>query len=104
MKTTDKIKNLMLELLASVDKFGQVTTDKGVIRWEGEDDLKVGDAVTIVAEDGTTSIAKNGEYTTEDGRVIEIITGKVAKITTHKKRAHDETADTKTMPASSTRN
>lgn len=80
MTVKEKIKNLMLELLASVEKFGQVTTDKGVIRWEGEEDIKVGDAVTIVAEDDTETPAAEGDYTTEDGTVIKVAEGKVTEI------------------------
>lgn len=80
MTVKEKIKNLMLELLATVEKFGQVTTDKGVIRWEGEEDIKVGDAVTIVAEDDTETPAAEGDYTTEDGTVIKVAEGKVAEI------------------------
>lgn len=80
MTAKEKLKKLMLELLASVEKFGQLTTDKGVMRWEGDADLKVGDAVTIVAEDDTETPAAEGEYTTEEGKVIKVAEGKVTEI------------------------
>lgn len=80
MKVTDKIKNLMLEFLATIEKFGQVTTDKGVLRWEGEEDLKEGDAVALVGEDDSENKPEDGDYTTEDGKVIKVAEGKVAEI------------------------
>ena len=80
MSVKEKLKNLMLELAAMVEKFGQVTTDKGVLRWEGEEDLKVGDAVTIVAEDDTEQTPEDGDYTTEEGKVVKVVDGKVTEI------------------------
>ena len=56
-------------------KMGAVNTDKGVISWEGEEDLKEGDAVFVDGE-----VAADGEYTTEDGKVIVVVDGRVAEI------------------------
>jgi hypothetical protein len=98
MSVKNKIKNLMLDLLASIEKFGQVTTDKGVLRWEGEEDLKEGDAVALVGEDDSENKAEDGDYTTEDGKVIKIAEGKVAEIVDPKAEVDDtepvEGADT----------
>lgn len=80
MTKKDKLKAFLLELAQMVEKFGQVTTDKGVLRWEGEDDLKVGDAVSIVAEDDTEQTPADGDYTIEDGKIVKVVDGKVAEI------------------------
>ena len=56
-------------------EFGKVDTDKGILSWEGEEDLKAGDAVFI---DGNP--APDGEYQTEDGKVIVVVDGVVAEI------------------------
>ena len=80
MSVKSKLRNLMLELVAMYEKFKDVTTDKGVLRWDGEEDLKVGDAVAIVAEDDTEQTPEDGDYTTSDGKVIKIVDGKVAEI------------------------
>ena len=56
-------------------EFGKVETDKGTLSWEGEEDLKEGDAVFV---DGNR--APDGEYQTEDGKVIVVVEGVVAEI------------------------
>ena len=61
--------------------FAEVTTDKGVLGWDGDDDLKEGDAVYIVDADGNRVAAADGDYITEDGKVIAVSDGKVASIT-----------------------
>lgn len=80
MKVTEKLRNLMLELLAETEKFGQVATDKGLLRWEGEEDLREGYDVVHVAEDGTETKPEDGDYTTEDGKIIKVTEGKVAEL------------------------
>lgn len=68
-----KLKDMVAKILA---QFGEVATDKGTLVWEGEADLKEGDIVTL--EDGNQP--ENGDYKTEDGKVISVEDGKVAKI------------------------
>lgn len=60
-------------------KFGSVATDKGVLAWDGDEPLKEGDAVRIVAEDGSESEAADGVYTSES-HVITVADGKVSDI------------------------
>ena len=79
------IKTLMGQLAAALaaeepEKFGSVTTDKGVIVWDGNEDLKAGDAVQIEDADGNRSDAADGDYTTGDGKVIVVVEGKVSEI------------------------
>lgn len=56
-----------------------VVTDKAVLLWDGEEDLKAGDAV-YVEEEGERKAAPTGDYMTEDGKVISVVDGKVAEI------------------------
>jgi len=60
-------------------KCGAVTTDRGPIEWDGEDDLKEGDRIYAIDEEGNRTNAE-GEYTTEDGKVIVAVDGVVAEI------------------------
>ena len=60
--------------------FGRVTTDNGTLIWEGEEDLKAGDEVYVEDEEGNRSAAADGTYTTEDGKVITVVDGRVASI------------------------
>ena len=69
----NKIKQLLAKALLQM---GAVQTDKGILMWEGNEDLKEGDIVT--KEDGNA--VEDGDYKTEDGKVITIEDGKVAKI------------------------
>lgn len=59
--------------------FGSVATDKGVLAWDGDEPLKEGDAVRLIAEDGTESAAPDGAYSSES-HVINVADGKVSSI------------------------
>lgn len=74
-------KNRMKAILAKLfQEMASVTTDKGVLNWDGEDDLKAGDRVYLLDENGERSDAADGEYKTEDGKVIVVADGIVAEI------------------------
>lgn len=59
---------------------GNVTTDKGILYWESEDDLKAGDEVFVEDAEGNRTAADDGDYTTEDSKVVVVVDGKVAEI------------------------
>ena len=61
-------------------KCGSVTTDKGPLSWDGEDDLEAGYNVYVIDEDGTRTPAPEGEYVTGDNKTIVVVDGKVAEI------------------------
>ena len=74
-------KNRMKAIRAKLfQEMASVTTDKGVLNWDGEDDLKAGDRVYLLDENGERSDAADGEYKTEDGKVIVVADGIVAEI------------------------
>ena len=75
-----KMKGLLARLAKALVEMGNITTDKGILAWDGEEELKVGDAVFIQDEDGNRSAAQDGEYTDTDGRVIVVEGGKVSDI------------------------
>lgn len=77
MSKMNKIKAMLAKLLASL---ASVTTDKGVLEWDGDEDLKVGDAVFVVNQDGEREAAADGDYITEDGKKIVVADGKVSEI------------------------
>ena len=70
-----KMKRTLAKIVA---KFAQVTTDKGVLTWEGE--LEIGKDVYLLREDGEITDAEDGEYIAEDGRTIVVVDSKVAEI------------------------
>ena len=59
---------------------GNVTTDKGILYWESEEDLKQGDEVFVEDAEGNRTAAADGDYTTEDSKVVVVVDGKVAEI------------------------
>ena len=73
-------KNLLRKLRQMVAEFASVTTDKGILAWDGDEDLKAGDRVWIEDADGERTEAADGDYTTADGKVIVVADGAVAEI------------------------
>lgn len=78
MSKINKIKLMLQQMLAT---FNQVTTDKGILRYDG-DEIEVGASVTMVDEEGTESPVEDGSYYLgdEDGRTIVIEGGVVKEI------------------------
>lgn len=82
MSKLEKFKSLLAELLADQTeevKMASMTTDKGVLSWDGEDELKQGDAVYVLDETGERSKPEDGEYATED-KIFVVADGKIAEI------------------------
>lgn len=75
-----EIKDAEAEVAPETDSFGSKATDGGVLEWDGEDDLKAGDEVFITDEEGNRTPAPDGDYKTEDGKVIVVKDGKVEEI------------------------
>lgn len=78
MNRLSKMKATLAKLVAVA--FGVVTTDKGSLVWDGDDDLKAGFDVRIMNESGEESKAPDGDYTTEDGKTIKVVDGRVSEI------------------------
>ena len=79
-KTMSKINRFKAALTKLLAVFGNVSTDKGVLAWDGEEDLKAGDAVYIEDEEGNRTPAEDGDYVTSDAKTIVVEDGKVAEI------------------------
>lgn len=77
MSKINRFKAALAKLLAA---FGNVTTDRGVLAWDGEEDLKAGDAVFIEDAEGNRSDAPDGDYITTDNKTIVVVDGKVSEI------------------------
>ena len=73
-------KNLLRKLGRMLAEFATVTTDRGVLAWDGDEDLKAGDRVYIEDADGNRVEAADGDYKTEDGKIIVVADGAVAEI------------------------
>ena len=79
-KNMSKIKRFKAALARLLAEFGNISTDKGVLAWDGDEDLKEGDAVFIEDADGNRETAPDGDYVTTDAKTIVVADGKVAEI------------------------
>ena len=75
-----KFKKFMAKLSKALVEFANVTTDKGILAWDGDDDLKAGDLVYVEDAEGNRTPAEDGDYKTTDGKVIKVADGKVSEI------------------------
>lgn len=82
MKITKKLA-LMLKSMLSLH-LGSVATDKAELFWDAEEDLREGMEVFVRGGDPEDNAefqpAPDGDYTTEDGKVIKVVGGKVSEI------------------------
>jgi len=60
-------------------EYKAISTDKGAMFWDGDDDLKAGDAVWGEDADGNRLDLEDGEYVV-DGSIIVVADGKVSEI------------------------
>lgn len=60
-------------------QFAEISTDKGLLSFDGED-IKVDDLVYTLDDEGNRIAAVDGDYVSEDGRVIRVADGKVVEI------------------------
>ena len=94
IKNMANFKKFATALAKMLAKFASITTDKGVLVWDTEDDLKAGDSVYVQGEDGTRVKAEDGDYKTVDGKVIKVADGKVAVIVDDKAEVKLGSVDT----------
>lgn len=74
-----KLQKIKEKLAAILLQMSAIKTDKAVLEYDGEE-LIAGVNVYVVNEDGERQPAEDGEYTTEDSKVIVVKDGKVEVI------------------------
>lgn len=76
-----KLNTIRTQLAKILAQFNRLTTDKGIISYESDGELPVVDEeIKIIAEDGSETVAEDGEYVLEDKTVIIVAGGKVAEV------------------------
>ena len=77
-------KSLRMFFRSILTKLGSVATDRAVLNWDGDTDLVAGMEVFVEVENENGDIEyvapEDGDYTTEDGKIIKIVEGKVAEL------------------------
>lgn len=76
-----KFTKIKLELAKMLAKFSDIKTDKAVLTYDSDEDLRAGMDVYVADENGEYAPAADGEYVTEDGKIIVVKDGKVESIT-----------------------
>ena len=76
-----KFTKIKLELAKMLAKFSDIKTDKAVLTYDSDEDLREGMDVYVADENGEYAPAADGEYVTEDGKMIVVKDGKVESIT-----------------------
>lgn len=77
MSKLNKVKEMLKAMLQS---FGDISTDKGTLVYDGDEELKIGDAVKLLDAEGNEVEAEDGEYITDDKKKVVIADGKVESI------------------------
>ena len=95
MGRLSRIKDALRKVL---QELGSVSTDRGTLLWDGEEDLRAGYEV-YVESDGERTPAPDGDYRTEDGKVIRVADGKVEEITDNAAEVAASAQDTAPEPA-----
>lgn len=75
-----KLSVIKAKLAAILAQMSVVKTDKAILEYDGED-LKAGMGVYVSKENSERTPAEDGEYTTEDGKIIVVKDGMVESIT-----------------------
>lgn len=79
MAKMERIKTALARLVARV-QMGSISTDKGVLFWDGDGELEVGFNVYQENENGERVAAAEGEYVIEGGLVLVVAQGQVTEI------------------------
>jgi hypothetical protein len=74
-----KLSQIKAELAKLLVKYSSIKTDNGILNFEGEE-LTIDNEVYVENENGEKVKATDGEYRTEDEKVITVKDGKVEKI------------------------
>ena len=79
MSKLNKIKAMLQNILIS---FNQVSTDKGILVWDGGESLpEAKDNVWVLDVEGNSRPTEDGDYVLEDGTIIQVQNGVVVAIT-----------------------
>ena len=98
MAKMERIKTALARLVARV-QMGSITTDKGVLFWDGDGELEVGFNVYQENENGERAAAADGNYAIEGDLLIVVADGKVADIIEAEAPVDEPSAEAPAAPA-----
>lgn len=74
-----KLSQIKMELAKLLVQYSVVKTDNGILNFEGNE-LTIGNDIFVEDENGEKVPATDGEYKTEDNKIITVVNGKVESI------------------------
>ena len=91
-----KLEKIKLLLQSMLQEYNQVTTDKGILKYDGEE-IEVGMTVRKVDEEGNETTVEDGEYFLgeEDGRTIVVENSTVTEIKAKEEEPQSEQLNSK---------
>lgn len=96
MSKLNKIKEMLQTMLM---QFSQLSTDKGLISWDGDGELPaVGDSIVIIDEEGNEVKAESGEYRADNGNIIVIEDGVVTEVREEEKPVEEPMVEPEPKP------
>jgi phage shock protein A len=98
MAKMERIKTALARLVARV-QMGSISTDKGVLFWDGDGELEVGFNVYQENENGERAAAADGNYAIEGDLLIVVADGKVADIIDAEAPVEEPSAEAPAAPA-----
>lgn len=96
MSKLNKIKEMLQTMLM---QFSQLSTDKGLISWDGDGELPaVSDSIVIIDEEGNEVKAESGEYRADNGNIIVIEDGVVTEVREEEKPVEEPMVEPEPKP------
>lgn len=76
-----KLNSLRVALQKMLASFSQISTDKGLISWSSDNEFpEVDERIVVIDEEGNEAQAEDGEYRTDEGKIIVIVDGRVSEV------------------------
>ena len=77
-----KLNQIKLELSKILASFSELKTDKAILTWPSDEEIREGLEVYVLDENGEYTEAPDGEYVDEEERIIVVKEGRIESITT----------------------
>lgn len=87
-----KLAKIRLELSKIIASFSELKTDKAILYWPTDEEIREGLEVYVIDENGDYDVAPDGEYVDEAGNTIVVREGKVESVTPKAEEPAEEPA------------
>ena len=89
-----KLNQIKLELSKILASFSELKTDKAILTWPSDEEIREGLEVYVLDENGEYTEAPDGEYVDEEERIIVVKEGRIESITTKTEEPEETVEET----------